>query len=236
MASSLRSGQPRPLRAFSLFAEVGAPSLRSIEASRTHRQLRDGERIWWMGDLAEHVTLIDEGLVQIVRTGASGELSMIGMFGPGDTIGLTAALEGGLYPADAVVISSRAEIVRVSATEVRAALATDPALAASLQRALLEHTKIVLTKVSVVSAGSVAARLATLFEHLADRFGTKDSAGGMTRVDIVLTRATVAAFVDARVETVIRALSEWRSADVFRTTDRGFEIDRAALAAIAVAG
>jgi len=224
------------LGAFSLFEGIGALALRAIEVSLTHRQLRAGERIWWLGDLSEHVTLVDKGLVQIVRTGASGEPSLIGLFGPGEPVGLPAALEGARYPADAVVLSSQAAITRVSAKEVRAAMATDPALAGALQRALLAHTKILLTKIAVVSAGSIAARLATLFAHLAERYGTAEVAGTMTHVDIMLTRATVASFVDARVETVIRTLSEWRSSDIVRTTDHGFEVDGAALRAIALAG
>jgi CRP-like cAMP-binding protein len=225
-----------PLGAASLLERMSVLSHRRSEASLVRRSLRAGENLWWMGDRAEYVTCVERGLVQVVRSGAGGEISVLGLFGSGDTVGLPAALDGATYPADAVVMSSTAEIVRVAASEVRGAMTTDLVLSTAVQRALLDHTRVMMTKISVVSAGSIAARLATLFVHLAERFGTAGSTEGLTNVGVVLTRATLAGFVDARVETVIRALSTWRASDILRTTDAGFEIDRAALATISLGG
>lgn len=217
--------------------DVTAETRRRIEKTRMRRTLRRGAKLWSRGDTCEHVTIVEEGLVRVGRAGPDGNFSVLGLFGPGDAVGLAAALEPTTrYPADAAVVSASARISRVSASEVRSAMASDPALAAELQRALLHHTRVILAKISVTGAGSVRARLATLFMQLADRFGVEREADGRTTLALALTRVTLAGFVEARVETVIRTLSSWRRDDVLRSADGCLVLDYAALAAIAAAG
>ena len=55
-------------------------------------------------------------------------------------------------------------------------------------------------------------------------------------IRFVLSRSTLAGFVEARVETVIRTLSVWKRTGVLRTTGGGFDVDYAALVAISSAG
>lgn len=224
------------IRAYSLFAAAAAPSLARIEASLSRRTLRSGENVWWMGDPAVHVTIVERGLVKIARPGAHGTASIIGLFGPREPIGLPAAMEGTTYPADSVVISATAQIVQVSAAVVRQEASADREIASALQNAFLAHTRILLAKIEVTSAGSVEQRLATLLLRLGDRFGEAGKQAERIAVPVALTRATLAGIVNARVETVIRTLSVWRASNIWQSTDDGFDFDRAALHAISLQG
>ncbi len=157
----------------------------------------------------------------------------MGIFGPRDTIGDTAVYELAPYPADAIAISKVVEVVRVPAAEILAALPTDPAIGLMAHRTLLLHHRVLRAKLAVLTAGSVAARIATLLCHLSDRFGESSSPPSRSRVRMDLSRAVIASFVQARVETVIRTLSAWRRQGIVDLSDDGFEIDRKAMQAIA---
>ncbi|MGB6056264.1 MAG: hypothetical protein WBG17_13605, partial [Burkholderiaceae bacterium] len=48
-----------PLARFALFASVPAPLLAQLAADITCQQHRGGEHLWYAGDQARHVTLIE---------------------------------------------------------------------------------------------------------------------------------------------------------------------------------
>ncbi len=147
----------------------------------------------------------------------------MGIFGPRESIGDAAALQGGSYPGSAIATSPNAEVVQIGADLMRAAMARDPRVADAMQQALLQHTRALQTKIDIMTAGSVPARLASVLLHLADRFGDEDESG-VTRVGIVVSRAAMARLVSARVETVIRALSAFQRDGRVEWSDDGFAI------------
>lgn len=236
VVSICSAAQGATLRRYPLFAHAAAPSLARIENSLSRRTLRSGENLWWMGDPAVHLTLIEGGLLKLAQPGARGSSSIIGLFGPREPIGLPAAIEATAYIADSIVISSTAQIVQVSAAVVRQEAIADRGLASAVQKALLAHVRILLSKIEVTSAGAVEQRLATLLLRLGDRFGEGTKEPGRVALPVTLTRATLAGLIDARVETVIRTFSIWRSSEICRSTDDGFDLDRAALGAISQQG
>jgi len=211
-ASRLFSGVPEDL----LGALAGAVSLGRY-AGRAH--------LWREGDPADRVVSIVTGLVEITRQSAAGDPATWALFGPREAIGLTAALEGAAYPADAIALTDE-----VTALEVRAAALLDhmgahPEVALAVNRALLDHTRALHQKIGVMTAGPVASRLATLLLELAARFGD-EAADGTTRVPIALSRAQLAALVGARVETVIRTLSAWQREGWLRAERDALELAR----------
>ena len=170
------------------------------------------------------------------RSLASGAEVIVAIFGSRENVGDTAALEGSRYPADAVVTSEVATVIKVDAQRVLEQSALCPALALALQQALCRHAAALRTKVEILSAGTVRARLANLFLHLASRFGD-DLADGTVAVPVALSRTTLASLVSARTETVIRALRPWERAGVVVTDGGRFVLgDLPALTACAAEG
>jgi CRP-like cAMP-binding protein len=188
------------------------------------RREQEGHTLWREGDAAEAFGMVDEGLVTITRENATGTSTILGFCGPGDVIGLVAALGQRPYPARVTVLSSTASIVMFRSLPIRALTQTDPAVSACFNKALIEHTRILHTKIDILSAGAVPHRLLSLFEHMAERFG-QPLQGSRAMIPFVISRQQLAHFVGARIETVIRILSQWKKEGWFETVTDGFEID-----------
>lgn len=206
-----------------LLRGVGRDLLVTLASRALRRELARGERLWRAGDAATAFTLILSGLVKIVRRAPDGTDAILGLFGPGETIGDSAVLGRSEYPADAVVASARAEVLRLEAAPVLAELGARPEVARAMTQALLDHTEALQAKIRILSAGAVPRRLAALLLFLADRFGD-EVADGTTRIPLVLSRMELAALISARVETTIRTLSKWQKAGLVAADAQGITI------------
>lgn len=189
------------------------------------RELGNGDSVWRVGETATHFILVEAGLVAIRQLSLEGESSLVSLFGPGESLCITPALEGMRFPSEAVAITDAVTVIELPAAPVIAAMATDTEVHRTVNRVLLEHTRLLRGKIDIISAGSVPRRLAALMLHLVDRFGTVTS-GNHANVAVVLTREQLAQLVNARTETVIRILSKWQKAGWFKSTSKGFQIER----------
>ncbi len=175
------------------------------------------------GEVATHFVFVVRGLVQIVRVSARGSETTLGLFGPGEGVGNRAALENIRYPAFAIAASKRVIVLRVPIATMAIAIANYPTMLASANQELIGKTKALLTKIDILSAGPVPARLALLLLHLAERFGD-DLETAETVVPISLSRGSLARLIGAREETVIRVLSAWKNKGWVTSSPDGFLI------------
>lgn len=211
----------RRLKISQLFAGLEDELLTTIVADTMPKTYVEGEYLWRAGDEPTHFTLIQSGLVEVRRAIPSGETTMMGLFGPRETVGDFAVLERSKFPADAVAISESLDVLRVRALPVLTALREQPRVASAVNRSLVGHAKVLRAKIDVMSAGTVDKRLAVLMQHLLDRFGD-ESEDGKLHMPVVLSRVQLARLVGARVETVIRAVSSWQKEGWLETTSEGF--------------
>jgi CRP-like cAMP-binding protein len=223
------------LRASHLFGRLGPGLLAELARSAVRRRFSRGELLWRAGAPAIHFTVILHGLVEITRRSASGDDAIIAIFGPRESIGDTAALGAGTYPANAVAITEPVEVLLVPASPVLNALRSNPEVAAAINTALLEHTRALQAKIGIMTAGAVPKRLATLLLHLLERFGD-EAEDGTSVIPVNLSRMELARLIGATVETTIRAMSLWQKQGLVRTTPNGFVVtDPAALATVIAA-
>lgn len=211
------------LRPSYLLRDASPAVLAEIAGLASVRELRAGDTIWREGEHAHAFHVIGRGLVRCRRYLRSGSEVTIGIFGPRESIGDTAVLEDRAYPAEAVVVSDDALVAAIPARPVLELSTVERSIADALQHALLRHSAALRTKVAIMSAGTVRARLGNLFLHLADRFGEAHGDGTVV-VPLVLSRGALASLVSARTETVIRALRPWERDGVVVTTGDGFRI------------
>jgi len=216
------------LQASHFLRGVPAPVVARLAASARVRTLTAGEHLWHEGEAAIGFHVIGHGLVTVRRSLASGTEVIVAIFGSRENVGDTAALEGGRYPADAVVTSDTASVIRLDAHAVLAQSALCPDLSLALQHALCRHNAALRTKVEILSAGTVKARLANLFLHLAARFGD-DAVDGTVVVPVALSRTALASLVSARTETVIRTLRPWERDGLVVTRDGAFVLGDVAI-------
>lgn len=193
----------------------------ALEARRT--SFSDGDRIWNAGDDATHFSFVEFGLVQIVKTNLRGDDATLGIFGPGEGVGNLAAMEGTPYPAAALAASEDVTLLRISAAALTPMMQANTPLMTGANRSLIAHSKKLLSKIDVLCAGPVPARLAVLFLQLADRFGQPAEDTGAF-IPIALSRGALGRLVSAREETVIRVLTEWKDLGWVTTSPTGFHI------------
>jgi CRP/FNR family transcriptional regulator, nitrogen oxide reductase regulator len=213
------------LAAMPLFSELGADDLARLAHGARLRLFASGEPLWFAGERAAHFAIIETGVVQIRQMTPTGEGVVVGLFRAGEAIGLSAALEHGIFPADALAIGGQVEVLWLRADTLDAALRGSAAIGMAINRALLQHTAALRAKIDIVSAGSVPRRLAALMSYLIERFGHPADADAIA-VGVNLNREEIAQLVSARVETVIRILSRWQKAGWLATRAGGFEIMR----------
>lgn len=224
------------LRTSHLLGEVPAQAIERLATTARVRELTAGDLLWREGDRPTCFHLIAQGLVTIRRHLASGSDVIVAIFGSRESVGDTAAVEGTPYPAEAVVTSDHATVVRLDAPTLLDLSTCCPELAAGLHQSLCRHTGALRTKVEILAAGSVRARLAHLFVHLAGRFGD-ELADGTTMIPLALSRTALASLVSARTETVIRLLRPWEADGLLVTRDGAFYVsDLRVLSAFAAEG
>ena len=84
-----------------------------------NRALSPGASLWFAGEPARRFAVIEAGVVQIRQMTPTGEGVVIGLFRDGEAIGLAAALEGGVFPADAIAIGGPVELLWIDADALR---------------------------------------------------------------------------------------------------------------------
>jgi len=213
----------RRLHSSRLFGHLPEELLTSIAKETSLKQYTAGNYLWRAGEEALHFTIIQTGLVEVRRPTPNGEGTMIGLFGPRESVGDFAVLDVGTFPADAIAVSETCDVLRVRSAPVIDTVRSQPRMAHAINMSLVEHSKVLRTKIDVMSAGTVPKRLALFFTHMIDRFGDEGE-DGLVHIPVSLSRVQLSRLVGARVETVIRTLSKWQKDGWIETREDGFHL------------
>jgi CRP-like cAMP-binding protein len=191
------------------------------------RTLHRGEYLWRAGDTPAAFMAIRSGLIKIVRGGARGRSTLCGCFGPPESLGELALLKSIVYPADALVATPKADVVLIPATSFLDCMSRSTELAMSV--ALGMHGKVhsLHTKVDVLSAGSVEARLATALLKFYEQFGD-ELEDGTHIIPVALSRRDLAELVSTSCESTTRMMTRWEREGVLDTEQSGFRIRKLA--------
>lgn len=211
------------LRVSRLFGGLDEQQLLEFARAAHCAQYVSGDYLWHAGQPALAATIIVSGLVKICRPQRHGASTILGLFGPRESVGDVALVSGKGYPADALAASDAVEVLRIERRAVIGAMERVPEVGMALNRSLIEHTDTLRGKIDVLTAGPVECRLYTLITYLAERFGD-EMEDGSVEIPVALSRADLAGLVSTTVETTIRVMSRWQKANLLATSRRGFLI------------
>jgi CRP-like cAMP-binding protein len=197
--------------------------LTMLSAQSCRARVVRGSALFTEGSPADSLILIASGIVKAVRSTPDLDVNVVGLFGPHDCIGAGAVVFGGVHTVTAYAASAAVEAWRVPAGAVREAMQREAEVASAMMHVLFNYTATLTAKLDLLHAGSVPQRLARLFLMLSDQFGDELEDGSLI-IPVSLSRRELAAFVGARVESVIRSVSAWQKLGVLRTDCAGFEI------------
>jgi len=222
----------RDLRWARLFRGLEPRTLEWIAGLTTRVTVNQGEYVWNFGRAAEQITIILRGLLELRRSLVGRQPTLSAIWGPGESPALWVPLQQTRYQADAVPLTPSIEILRIPAKRIIDAAASDASIANALTRGLLEQVHRLHEKVDVLAAGPVERRLASFFLSMLERFGD-ECEDGTWMLPVPLSRAQIASYVGARVETTIRSLSAWQKRKWLESAPDHFVVrDVAALRAL----
>jgi CRP/FNR family transcriptional regulator len=173
-----------------------------------------GELIWSAGSPAEFVAIIGVGFVKMTKTSPGGQESAVELVGPGQCIGLFAAIEGRQFPLNAVAVTNT-WYLKVPARVICAYYERSSSFKDQILRNLAPRLRKAHEMMSRLSSGRVEERIAAVLFLLADSYGSPQAQG--MRIEVPLTRQDISEMAGTTVETTIRVLSKWQKEGVVAT-------------------
>jgi CRP-like cAMP-binding protein len=198
-------------------------AVRDLARVATTKELARGETLWNAGEMPACFSTIHSGLFKVVKSLANGREAIVGLFGPRESIGDVAVMQGIPYPAASVVCSETARVILIPRAELLAQMERHPGLAMSINQSMGDRVQALHAKVQILSAGGVEARLASLLLELAERFGDEFEDDTVV-IPIALSRQDLANLVSTTFETTVRVMSKWKKGKFIDTTADGFVI------------
>ncbi|MBV8584071.1 MAG: Crp/Fnr family transcriptional regulator [Candidatus Eremiobacteraeota bacterium] len=184
---------------------VGAPALASTYAGCFARcRYERRASICAQGDETRLVHLLVRGVVRLTRLVDDGHEMTVAVLGAGDMIGEDALFGVSARDLNAIAIDD-CETLAGRGDEVAALAERHPLLAINIARYLHDRRSEAETLLDAISTGTVESRLLGVLRRLADRYGT-DSIGGK-RIQLRLTHAEIATFVNSTRETITAELA-----------------------------
>jgi len=196
------------------------PAERALVAPRCQvRPYERGETIFSEGDPASDLCFVVLGRVKIVKA-AHGRDIIVGLFGPGEPLGIVAAFEQKPYPATAIAIEP-STVLKVPEQNFFTAVDAHPEMIRRLLKGLMVR-QLQITRRLADLTGPVEYRMARLFLTLAERTGRREGAGA--EIPVTLSRQEIADLAATTVETAIRLMSRWGKEGLVLTHAGGFRI------------
>ena len=157
-----------------------------------------GDMLFMQGDRAEGFYVLLSGKVKVMKLSSQGKSQILGVFGPGDSVGEVAVFEDGTYPAYAQAIedSTLAFLPRDRFIQV---VRENPDLALGMMAILSRRLRRLTSLAESLALKEVPARLAQYLLTLASERGDE--------VVLGLKKGEIAEVLGTTPETLSRALS-----------------------------
>ena len=165
-----------------------------------------GERLFGEGDLGDCLYMVISGKVKLTRTAPDGRESLVSVHGSGDMFGELAMFDP-TYRTSAAVAVTDARLAQIAHSDLRAVLATKPAVSLLLLKVLAQRLRRITEANTNLIFTDVPGRVAKALLDLASKFGTATSEGIQVNHD--LTQEELAQLVGASRETVNKALADF---------------------------
>ena len=180
-----------------------------------------GEMIWSAGSPSEFAAVVGTGFVKMTKTTVHGQEIAVELLGPGQALGILAAIEGRAFPLSAIAVT-KTWYLKIPTRALLPIYQQSAGFKDSLVRGLGPRLRKAHDMMTRMSSGTVEERLAAVLFILADSYGARDSDG--LHLQVPLTRQDLSEMAGTTVETTIRVMSRWQKQGVIRTDSRVIKI------------
>jgi CRP-like cAMP-binding protein len=200
--------------ACSLFKPLDEEQRRRLAGHSTLVSVEKGEFLWLAGSPAECVAVIGVGFVKMTRNSPQGAEIAVELLGPGQSLGVLAAIEGRELPLNAVAVT-RAWYLKIPRTDFMRVYEDNAKFKDQVVRSIGPRLRKAHDMMSRLSSGRVEERMAAILLILMASFGEQN--GQVVRLGVPLTRQDLAEMSGTTVETAIRVMSRWQKDGVIAT-------------------
>jgi CRP/FNR family transcriptional regulator len=166
-----------------------------------------GETIFWEGEAANGLWVVEEGHVKIFKLNPDGGEHILHLRGPGKTFNDVAALDGGNNPANAAALSAEAQVWLIPTEVIRYVLSRNARVALNVIHILAVRVRTLVAQIEDLALYSVMVRLA--------RFLLKQATDPSLRGPGV-TRTAIAAHINTTPQTLSNVLRSLEDAGAIR--------------------
>ncbi|MGW4379417.1 Crp/Fnr family transcriptional regulator [Kitasatospora sp. NPDC004531] len=189
----------------------------ALERLGTRHNYTVGEVLIEEGDSSRDLVLLHKGMVKVTGRLGRRPASLMDIKIAGDVVGEIAAMDPGLRSAT-VTACGNVTATLIPWDELLPFLQTNPEAAMALNRVLGQRLRWSNHRRLEFGTYTVPVRLARVLVELAISYG-KPSRDAI-RIDVDLTQPELAALIGSRTNTVHKALTQLRQADLISTGER----------------
>jgi len=180
--------------------------LEVLDRAKTCNVYERGQVVFYEGNTCLGIHCVESGSVKLRRIGPRGDDVVVGLAGPGDTLGYLAYFGGRGYTTTAEALTA-CRICFVDRAAVRTVIQSNPAVGLSFLRRLSDDVdRSEEERVKALSL-PLRARAAHLLLVLKDRNASADDQGRLT-IELPLTRRDMAAMLGTRPESLSRLIRD----------------------------
>jgi CRP-like cAMP-binding protein len=187
-----------------LFRHLDDESLARIAALATRRTASKGTLIFAQGDQGDALFGVAAGQVRISATDSTGQERHIRDFGPGNTFGEIAILDGGTRTASAIAVADT-ELLVISRARFVDLLERDPSLAVHLLKVLCERLRYTSELVEDSAFLNLPGQLAKKLLQLAGQIGIRSA----DSIEVIISQTELGEFLSVTRQIVNTHLQVW---------------------------
>jgi CRP/FNR family transcriptional regulator, dissimilatory nitrate respiration regulator len=179
------------------FQELEFAQIRPIAEQMIFKQYQAGETIFFEGDDALGIWLIEHGRVKIYKLNNAGNEQILHILGEGNSFNDIAALDGGANPANAAALS-HLRVWLLSSKSLKETMLASGVFATRISSLLAKRVRALVNQIEDLSLHSVVSRLA--------RFLIRQTQDPSLR-GAGVTRTVIAAHLNTTPQTISNALN-----------------------------
>ncbi len=191
----------------SVFCKIGEESLNILDENKKCLTYKKGQIIFQQSNESRGVYCIDSGKVKLVQIGEEGKEQIVRLAKEGDMLGYRALLSGDTYSATAVVIEE-ANLCYIPREAFFRVMNAENNVTMEILKRLAEDLKRAQERITLVTQKTVKERAAETLLFLKEVFGFEED---KLTLNVTLSRDELASLVGTATESLIRALSDFKS-------------------------
>lgn len=200
------------------FAHLSDGAIEGIDRRARVDHFDQGEAVYVQGAPARSFHIVATGTAKRSRTTRDGTEVLLDILLPGDHFGALPALGADRHP-DAVWALTPLCVLRLDVAAFDEVLDEHPSVARAALAVVTRRLEAAMDHIHRMSAATAEQRVAAVLTILAERTG-RPQGGGLTLLDLPLSRDDLASMAGLTSETVSRILSQLRRDELIETGRR----------------